>query len=205
MRNFSLILVFALALASCGKQDDSQTADGRDLTTAQQQKPLIVTEQELQYTNYAATEMDLPACDSKRQGALAYVNSLEAFKACQSGTWTAVTIKGKDGAAGTAGKDAPFVEQNEWLDGATGKKWLLGNAGQQMNSPLLCTGSYRPPTIAELSDACYRGIFKVYGAKLGGLPATNAWGANADVVRSTDCQNTTQAGGVVALILCVQK
>lgn len=202
MKKAIVPILFLALLVGCGKDDPSDP--GRDPQS--DQKPVIVTEQELQYTSYALTEADLPACDSKRESALAYVDSLQAFRACKSGSWIAVTIKGKDGKDGAAGKDAQVVEQNEWLEGVTGKKWLLGNAGPQMYANSLCSGAYRVPTAQEAVDACYRGIFKIYVAKLGTLPATVGWtSVSTETINSANCQGSSQSTGTPAIILCIQK
>lgn len=113
---------------------------------------------------------------------------------------------GKDGVNGTNGTNATQVDQNNWIDAATGKEWILGASGNQLSATSVCTGTYRLPTLAELSDACFRGLFKVYGVKLGAPSQTVSWASSGgDIITISTCLASTQANGLQAVIVCVQK
>lgn len=121
-------------------------------------------------------------------------------------------VNGKDGKDGTNGKDgvngkdASTVDINEWYDGISTKLWTMGATDVQIHGTSECQGSFRAPTTTELSDACFRGLFKVYTAKLGALPATTSWASTSgDAVTIATCLATTQATGTQAVIVCIQK
>lgn len=116
---------------------------------------------------------------------------------------------GKDGVAGVAGtngKDGTTTEANQWNDLVTGKQWVMGAQGTQLSANTVCSGTYRAPTISELSDACFRGLFKVYTAKLGAPSVLVSWAStNGDVITISSCAASTQGNGTPAVIVCVQK
>lgn len=119
---------------------------------------------------------------------------------------------GKDGTNGTAGKDgtngkdATTIDINQWYDAITTKMWSMGATDVQIHGNATCSGNFRAPTVSELSDACFHGLFKVYVAKLGALPATTSWATTAnDALTISTCLAATQANGTQAIIACIQK
>jgi hypothetical protein len=67
------------------------------------------------YTMVVDTIADLPACGATNPKQLVYVTSESTFKSCESGTWTAISIAGKDGAAGAPGADGLSITSNQIL------------------------------------------------------------------------------------------
>lgn len=86
----ALALLFAF-LTSCG----ADSGDG----AAKPKRSMLV-----------ADAAALPTCDAKGEGWLVYVQAETAFKACQSGQWAPVDIKGEKGEAGKDGNDNRIVK-----------------------------------------------------------------------------------------------
>lgn len=113
---------------------------------------------------------------------------------------------GKDGKDGTNGRDGRDVSTNEWYDDITSKHWFMGAQGTQSAAISVCTSSYRVPTAAELSDACYRGLFKAYQAQLAVAPQTASWAYESGMyVNTGTCLSNSQATGISSTIVCIEK
>lgn len=116
-------IIAILALSSCGAQDSS---GGGATTTQDTAKTISTTTQEMSY--YVDSVKDLKECDKEHLGALAYVKAQDHFLSCEESGWTEVTIKGKDGANGKDGKDAPIVDASLWVNSVNGKTYkIMGN------------------------------------------------------------------------------
>jgi hypothetical protein len=88
-----LVPVVSLIVTSCGKPSGSAAAPAAAVApTTQAAAP--------SYTMVVATEAELPACAAANAKQLVYVTESTTFKSCEQGAWTAISIKGKDGAAG---------------------------------------------------------------------------------------------------------
>jgi hypothetical protein len=84
IKNLSIATLFAI-LSGCGATEDSTLA----------------------HNSFAvATEAELPTCDETREGHLYYIKGDGSFRSCESSVWTALSIKGEKGDAGTAGLTA---------------------------------------------------------------------------------------------------
>jgi hypothetical protein len=193
------IIALTLILVACGKDEEA-------VSTRDTERPVLTEKQADENVSfYAATDADVPACTSKNTGILVYVESTQTFRACQASGYVTVQIKGKDGVSGSNGKDAPVMQQNQWIDSITGNTWLFASSGSQGTASSTCVGDYRLAQVAELQAACYSGIFSVYTQKMGSLPYPQAWTGNGGYFISTACTSGTQSTGTQSTLICIKK
>lgn len=165
MKTLFLILT-VLVFNSCGQDNSSSEAPSGK----------VAPDSNVPYTSYYVdTQNDLRACDVQTKGVLAYIKSTDQFMACLEAGWAQVTVKGKDGANGTNGKDGTPSSSNQWLDPVSGKVWvftnLLTDTAGFLDANSSCTGNYRLPTSSEIFTGLAHGMKAASQLVLSPLPS----------------------------------
>jgi hypothetical protein len=131
------MIALALATAACGQQPAATSADQATATATAQEstQPSASTAPDAGIHLLKAGQQ-LPDCTDASEGDTYYVVADDEFKACESGSWAVVDLKGKDGkdgAAGTAGAQgvagAAGSDGKAGATGATGAAGIAGAAG----------------------------------------------------------------------------
>jgi len=202
MRTIYCLLIL---MAACGRDEGSK---GQDQASPVPTYPQVAPQaqdpaqnpQEDSGSWFAATDADIPVCNTATIGRLVYVQSTGIFKACGASGYSDVQIKGKD---------AVQLAKNEWIDPVTGKKWLLGGSSVQMAlRDEVCTGVWSAPGPADLQLACQHGIFQVYQGQLGALPYPTAWvtyNVSGVSVTISNCLQGSQNPGTYGTAVCIAK
>lgn len=156
-----------LVFCSCGANDSTDhtvtTPDVHAAGTAtiSQAKPI--------YSIAVNTE---PPCLPENDNQIIYVRPEQVLKACTSGEWVVITVrgaaveKGVDGATGAVGAQGPkgdpgrIPSPTEWIDLTTSVSWIVGadQSSGQMTTATVCGGSYRLGTQAEVRSAILNGL-----------------------------------------------
>ena len=115
----SSVLVLAGLLAGCGLENPTKT----DSATPGQG---VGNEEELdgKTTLYVDDSSNLPGCNPKREGTLAYLLKIKEFRACNEGNWQAVSIQGPEGKVGVTGSKGDAGDK-----GGSGEKGVTGDTG----------------------------------------------------------------------------
>lgn len=171
------VLTWLIFLTACGQPDGGGSGDGPNLVAQGQQEEQPSAEQGggKQYAELVNTEADLPACDATTEGRIAHVKADASFRACSSGVWAVIDLKGAAGVAGEKGDKGEKGERGEegsttaWLDPSTNLRWMKASNGNFATALLACSGDFRLPTSVELLAAALHGLAT-------GLPgAADAW------------------------------
>lgn len=123
-----------LGVSACG---NSANLSGDDSSSAGETPPSQGTANG-SYSMVIDAGQPLPPCDANSEKHLVYVIAETSFKVCQGGTWTAIDIKGPQGAAGAAGAAGK--------DGANGENGKDGTDSRIIAS-ILCTGGLEDTTL----------------------------------------------------------
>lgn len=197
------IIASLALLTACGTDSSSNTSSRGESAPS----GMVISSEEAEDSGsfYAATEADLPVCDKGTYGRLVYIGSTDSFKACQTGGYISVTIKGKDGKDGASATGAQALSDNEWVDPFDGKKWVFASPGIYANTSICAAGGYHMPTSTELISACMHGAFKVAAQKIGALSTAHAWHSiSGGYVDSSACSTSTQSTSLPSQIFCVK-
>ena len=156
-----------LVFCSCGANDSTDhTATTPDVhaagtATIAQAKPI-----------YSIAVNAEPPCLPENDNQIIYVRPEQVLKACTSGEWVVITVrgaageKGVDGATGAVGAQGPkgdagrIPSPTEWIDLTTNISWLVGadQTSGQMTTANVCGGDYRLGTKAEVQSAILNGL-----------------------------------------------
>lgn len=213
-------LLITTVFTSCGKDEGSggqQAAEvGKPNVTGTNQ-PSAPTD--APYTLSLDNASQLPKCTDANKAQLIYLRTEKEFRSCSGLIWEYVSIQGEKGAkgdkgdtgtngatgstgaTGAAGKDGQTVNGNMWYDPASGKYYFVGGRySNYLAWSTVCSGNWRVPTQAEISDAFRRGMghmMNQIGAHL------TVWYGQYQFMSMADESLTTATGA--ATYLCIQK
>lgn len=191
------LLILALMLQACGKDDNQTTSTKAESTTTN------VSNKQAAVAMAVASESELPTCTSTNTYQLVYVQSVKSFFSCSSSGWKLIEItapvtyvKGDKGDKGESGNTP-----NTWIDPVTGNTFFIAAAVSTYGwgAGSICLSPYRMATSTEILNAYLRGL----GLQMTALGANiTAWYTSVSYINmSTGVTNSITS---THTILCVK-
>ncbi len=190
------LLILALILQACGKDDNKTTNSKSEPTTPTSSKTAAVA---MAISSIA----DLPVCSASNNYQLVYVQTEKKFFTCNAVSWTAIDIagpvtytKGDKGDTGASGS----TTANIWIEPVSGLTFFIGGSVSNYSTVAsICVSPYRAPTSSEILNGQYRGL----GLQVASLGATiGAWYTSVSQINMSTGAVSVSAGSLT--VLCVK-
>lgn len=210
-----IVLLVSFLVLSCGTENGG---GGANLVSPSDQRLPDDQAAESPHAQLVATQAEAPACDAAGEGRLIYVKDESVFKACASGAWEAIDLKGPKGDkgdpgdAGAKGKDGSDGDNGTdglgtlWVDPITGYRWIAATSGTFATALLACDGDYALPTENELLDAALHGMansLDQHATAWAGPDSGNAWNYSVSLGANPTAGTTTKTDTIG--VYCVKK
>lgn len=192
------LLILALILQACGKDDNQTTNTKAESTTTN------VSNKQSAVALAVASASDMPSCGSNNTYQLVYVQSEKKFYNCLSTGWNTIEIAAPvtyvKGDKGDKGDSGVSYNSNIWIEPVSGLQFFIGGAVSNYSTiASICVSPYRTPTSSEILNAQYRGL-GLQIASLGAPVAT--WYTSVSQINMTTGAVSVSAGSLT--VLCVK-